>query len=233
MSFLVANLPLEPVFVRNEFLYNFKKGHGEFTKGYWVSVKSQKHRALLFETLLESGALYDKLPIEAFVHDIEGDFRFDQGQLALWDMDSWHITTIVKDALRHLDAKVRVGDELVTGTYGCTIDQADADGSLMTTCASIPKEHKSQNVLALDNGQFCSMPNNRILWTEPSLTKIVGPPDYEACEEIYFSNTGLNYCHTDKWFYEGKNYDEEKTNEANENKSKEDNAKKKESKEKN
>ena len=26
MGFLVANLPLEPVWVRNEFLYNFKKG---------------------------------------------------------------------------------------------------------------------------------------------------------------------------------------------------------------
>ena len=73
--------------------------------------------------------------------------------------------------------------------------------------------------------------NNRILWTEPSLTKVVGPPDFEACEEIYFSNTGLNYCHTDAWFYEGK-LDEEKTNEANETKSKEDNAKEKESKEK-
>ena len=219
MSFLVANLPLEPVYVRNEFLYNFKKGHGEFTKGYWVSVKAQKHRALLFETLLENGALYDKLPIEAFVHDTEGDFRFDQGELALWDMDAWHITTIVKDALRHLDAKVRVGNELVSGTYVCTVDQVDASGELMPTCASIPKEHKSQNILALDNGQFCSMPNNRILWTEPSLTKVVGPPDYEACEEIYFSNTGLNYCHTDAWFYEGKP-DEEEAKEGNAEKSK-------------
>jgi len=131
----------------------------------------------------------------------------------------------VKDALRHLDAKVRVGNELVSGTYVCTVDQVDASGELMPTCASIPKEHKSQNILALENGQFCSMPNNRILWTEPSLTKVVGPPDYEACEEIYFSNTGLNYCHTDAWFYEGKP-DEEKTNEAEAEKS---NAEKKES----
>ena len=177
MSCLVANLPLEPVYVRNEFLYNFKKGHGEFTRGYWVSVKAQKHRALLFETLLENGALYDKLPIEAFVHDKKGNFRFNQGELALWDRDSWYITTIVKDALRHLDAKVRVGNELVSGTYVCTVDQGDASGELMPTCASIPKEHKSQNILALDNGQFCSMPNNRILWTEPSLTNVGGPPD--------------------------------------------------------
>ena len=203
MSFLVANLPLQPVYVRQEFLYNFKKGHGEFIKGYWVSVKAQKHRALLFETLLENGALYDKLPIEAFVHEKKGEFKYSQSELALWDIDAWHITTIVKDSLRHLDAKVRIGDDLISGTYICTIDQCDPDGHLMPTCASIPKEHKSQNIIALDNGQFCSQPNNRILWTEQSLTKVVGPPDFEACEEVYYSNTAKNYCSDDRWFYEG------------------------------
>lgn len=210
MSFLVANLPLEPVWVRKEFLYNQKKGHGDFIKGYWVSVKAQKHRALLFETLLENGALYDKLPIEAFVHDREGDLRFKQSDLALWDIDTWHITTIVKDALRHLDAKVKIGNELVNGTYICTIDQCDADGHLMPTCASVPREHKSQNVLALENGQYCSMPNNRILWTDQSLTKIQGPPDWEACEEVYYSNTSRNYCYDEKWFYEGQEEDNAK-----------------------
>ena len=216
MSFLVANLPLEPVWVRKEFLYNQKKGHGDFIKGYWVSVKAQKHRALLFETLLENGALYDKLPIEAFVHDREGDLRFKQSDLALWDIDTWHITTIVKDALRHLDAKVKIGNELVNGTYICTIDQCDADGHLMSTCASVPREHKSQNVLALENGQYCSMPNNRILWTDQSLTKIQGPPDWEACEEVYYSNTSRNYCYDEKWFYEG-----QEENNAEEGKGKE------------
>tara|TARA_A100001391_G_scaffold42840_1_gene24892 strand:- start:4044 stop:4736 length:693 start_codon:yes stop_codon:yes gene_type:complete len=203
VSFLVANLPLEPVFVRKEFLYNNKKGHGEFIRGYWVSVKAQKHRALLFETLLEDGSLYDKLPIEAFVHKTDASVKYKQSDLALWDMDGWHITTIVKDSLRHLDARVRIGNDLVGGTYVCTVDQADADGQLLTTCASIPKEHKSQNVIALDNGQYCSMPNNRILWVEQSLTKVVGPPDWEACDEIYFSNTLRNYRDDEKWWYEG------------------------------
>ena len=205
MSFLVANLPLEPVWVRKEFLYNQKQGHGEFMRGYWISVKAQKHRALLFETLLENGALYDKLPIEAFVHDREGNCRHKQADLALWDIDAWHITTIVKDGLRHLDAKVKINNELVNGSYVCTVDQADADGALMPTCASVPEQHKSQNILQLEDGsgQYCSMPNNRILWTDHSLTKVSGPPDFEACEEIYFSNTARNYRDETLWFYEG------------------------------
>ena len=214
MSFLVANLPLQPVWVRSEYLYNFKRGHGEFVKGYWVSVKAQKHRALLFETLLEDGSLYDKLPIAAFVHDREGSCEFKQEELALWDIDTWFITTIVKDALRHLDAKVRIGDEMVDATYVCTIDQADADGHLMPSCASIPKEHKSQNILALANGQFCSQPNNRILWVDASLTKVDGPPDWEACDEVYFSNTLRNFRDEEVWHYEGRKAEDAEKGEA-------------------
>ena len=68
MAFLVHNLPLQSVYVRKEFLYDHERGHGEFTPGVWVSVKSTEAKALYFETLLtDYGALYDKLPISAFV----------------------------------------------------------------------------------------------------------------------------------------------------------------------
>ena len=204
MPFLVANLPMYPVLVDKSYLYNGKKGHGEYMRGYWVSVKAQKHRALLFETLLENGALYDKLPISAFVTHADAKPKHKLHELALWDVDAWNITTIVKDNIRHLDCVVRIGKEMVPAEYICTVDQCDADGSLLTSCASIPREHKSMNLLALSDGsgQIASQPNNRILWTDPSLTHVEQPPDFEACDEVYFSNTNENYCLTDAWFYE-------------------------------
>ena len=203
-NFLVANLPMYPVLVDKSYLYNGKKGHGEYMRGYWVSVKAQKHRALLFETLLENGALYDKLPISAFVTHEDAKPKHKLHELALWDVDAWNITTIVKDNIRHLDCVVRIGKEMVPAEYICTVDQCDADGSLLTSCASIPREHKSMNLLALSDGsgQIASQPNNRILWTDPSLTHVKQPPDFEACDEVYFSNTNENYCLTDAWFYE-------------------------------
>ena len=68
MAFLVHNLPLQSVYVRKEFLYDHESGHGEFTPGIWISVKSTEAKALYFETLLTVyGALYDKLPISAFL----------------------------------------------------------------------------------------------------------------------------------------------------------------------
>ena len=203
-NFLVANLPMYPVLVDKSYLYNGKKGHGEYMRGYWVSVKAQKHGALLFETLLENGALYDKLPISAFVTHEDAKPKHKLHELALWDVDAWNITTIVKDNIRHLDCVVRIGKEMVPAEYICTVDQCDADGSLLTSCASIPREHKSMNLLALmdGSGQVASQPNNRILWTDPSLTHVKDPPDFEACDEVYFSNTNENYCLTDAWFYE-------------------------------
>ena len=43
-------------------------GHGEFVKGVWVTAKSIPGRTFYFETYLpDYGALYDKLPISAFV----------------------------------------------------------------------------------------------------------------------------------------------------------------------
>ena len=203
-NFLVANLPMYPVLVDKSYLYNGTKGHGEYMRGYWVSVKAQKHRALLFETLLENGALYDKLPISAFVTHEDAKPKHKLHELALWDVAAWNITTIVKDNIRHLDCVVRIGKEMVPAEYICTVDQCDADGSLLTSCASIPREHKSMNLLALmdGSGQVASQPNNRILWTDPSLTHVKDPPDFEACDEVYFSNTNENYCLTDAWFYE-------------------------------
>ncbi len=68
MPCLIANLPSYEVWVRKEYLTDHQSGHGEFVKGVWVSVKSIPGRAFYFETYLpEYAAMYDKLPISAFV----------------------------------------------------------------------------------------------------------------------------------------------------------------------
>ena len=68
MAKLIANLPTKKVFVRKEYLTDFQSGFGEFVEGLWVCAKSIQGRAFYFETYLpEYGAMYDKLPISAFV----------------------------------------------------------------------------------------------------------------------------------------------------------------------
>ena len=52
MSFLLANLPPIKVLVKKQYLYDHKKGKGEFVEGVWISCKSIQGRALYFETYL-------------------------------------------------------------------------------------------------------------------------------------------------------------------------------------
>jgi hypothetical protein len=68
MAQLICNLPAERVWVRKEYLTDHQSGHGEFVEGVWISCKSIPGRAFYFETYLPKyGALYDKLPISAFL----------------------------------------------------------------------------------------------------------------------------------------------------------------------
>ena len=80
--------------VRKEYLYDLEKGHNEYTPGIWISVKSVQGKALYFETLLtDYGALYDKLPLSAFVWKTDhGNLSLDT--LQLWDCFDYNITVI-------------------------------------------------------------------------------------------------------------------------------------------
>ena len=89
MGALICNLPAQHVWVRKEYLTDFQSGHGEFIEGIWVCAKSIQGRAFYFETYLpEYGAMYDKLPISAFVW--KEDFKEDipLTELELWVIDS-------------------------------------------------------------------------------------------------------------------------------------------------
>ena len=105
MSFLVANLPPTKVYVKKQYLYDHEKGHGEFVEGVWVSCKSIQGRALYFETYLPTyGALYDKLPISAFVSE-PTDLNLELEELELWDAFDYGLTVIEKASISGCKAK--------------------------------------------------------------------------------------------------------------------------------
>jgi len=172
MAFLVANIPPLKVLVKKEYLYDFEKGHGELVEGLWVTVKSIQGRALYFETYLpEYAALYDKLPISAFVHK-KTDLNLDLEELELWDAFSYHITVIEKTSLAGVRCKyLAPSKKWYYGTYLFTIDSCHADNNtLNVNYAEVPEEHKSFNILELENGHYAAQPNNRVLFYDKSLT---------------------------------------------------------------
>lgn len=204
MAFLVHNLPPVHVMVRKEYLYDLEKGHGEFTPGMWVSVRSVQGKALYFETLLtEYGALYDKLPLSAFVWKTDhGNLPLDT--LQLWDCFDYSITVIQKPILSRCEFFGK--DRLMhPGEYMFTIDTCHSESStLNTNFSEEDPEHKTFNIIKLDNGQFAAQPNNRVIWRDSSLTpENLLRPDFKVCTQNYTVETASKWSvgHTEEWQY--------------------------------
>ena len=207
MAFLLPPLPPIPVFVRKEYLYDHEKGHGELTPGVWISVKSVQYKALYFETLLtDYGALYDKLPLSAFVwkQDVDHENLLPLDVLQLWDCFDYHLTVVHKPLLARCEFFGK-DKKMHAGEYCFTIDNAHPDHSILNTNFSEhDPEHKSFNIIELDNGQFAAQPNNRVIWRDSSLTPSnLKQPDFKVCTQNYAVEVEPKWSvgHTDEWQY--------------------------------
>ena len=211
MPHILANIPPVACYVRKEYLRDLQDGHGEFTPCYWVTVKAPRHRALYVEAFLpEYGALYDKLPISAFVQSPktpENDLEL--GLLQMWDVNSSGIAVIEKTLLKNMPCKYR--DQYGAwhkGTYMFTVDMVQPEpNELDADWAALPAEHKSFNFLRLDNGQFAAQPNNRIIWMDEStVSRNPKIPDFKVSTQLYTAEGdrwgGLGDI--DSWSYEQK-----------------------------
>lgn len=174
MSTLVTNLPARHVWVRKEYLRDLQDGHGELVAGVWVSAKSIPGRALYFETYLpEYGAMFDKLPISAFLSRPELPERdLPLTDLQFWNCMDYGIVSVQKQFIGSMlfEARLRSGGTM-RGSYVCTLDNYHAQPDVVDYSTSeTPSEHKSMNIVELENGQFCAYPNNRLRIFDASLT---------------------------------------------------------------
>lgn len=189
MSF-VCPLPPVKVLVLPEYLYDFQCAtDAPLVQGIWVSVKAIKGEAFRFETYLpEYGALYDKLPISAFMHSTSLAAGLPLDVLQIWDALAYHVEVIDKPFLKGLRAEFFGKDkQLHAGEYMFTIDTCSPDPRIPDFGLSeTVDEHKSYNVLKLDNGQFALQPNNRCRFFDPAITHAeLKTPDFKVCTKTY------------------------------------------------
>jgi hypothetical protein len=205
MTTLVANIPPVKVWVRKEYLYDLQWGHGEYTPGYWVTCKSLTGRALQFETYLtEYGALFDKLPISAFLSwdpDYPDKPKEPTPDLALTDLQFWNgfdhgLTVVEKNLVFNMRFEILTRSAgVVGGTYLFTIDNYHAHRNEPDFYfAEVPDEHKSHNIVALDNGQIGAYPNNRCRMVDPSLTNHnLKTPDFKVSTRYFECEGSLKW----------------------------------------
>ena len=204
MSYIISSLPPFKCFVRREFLYNFEKGHGEYEPAIWVSIKALRGQVFRIESLLPNyGALYDKLPIHAYVWHTDNPGLLPIDTLQLWDCMGYRFTVVEKIGLRNLGVKFMAKDKTwVFGQYLFTVDFCADGQDLDTGFTEQAEEHKSFNFIRLDNGQFACQPNNRCLWYDQSLipneTKC---PDFQAARHIWTVDGTRKWSAGDNWFY--------------------------------
>ena len=205
MSFLVGNIPPIKCFVKAEYLYNQKKRHGELEPCVWLTAKCIKGQALRIESLLTNyGALYDKLPLSAYVWK-ETEYELPLDYLQLWDCLSYDFTVIEKSNLRGLKVKFFGKDrKFHFGNYLFTIDFCAADHNRLDVSFSEgTQEHKSFNILKLDNGQFAAQPNNRCLWYDVSLVpNKTKHPDFLIPDETWTVENQAKWTSGNEWFYD-------------------------------
>ena len=211
MSELICNLPAEDVWVRREYLRDHQDGHGEFVRGVWVSCKSIPGRAFYFETYLpEYGALFDKLPISAFVSRPKTpDPDLPLNNLQFWNCMDYGVVAISKQFIGSMDFEVLTRDHgKLTGSYIATIDNYHADiNTIDYSTSETPAEHKSNNLLQLENGQFCLYPNNRMRVYDNSLTpKEPLQPDFKVSTVEYQVENGnlTRLGDTDEYYWKTK-----------------------------
>ena len=130
MSKLICNLPAQKVWVRKEYLMDHQSGFGKFVEGVWVSAKSIPGRAFYFETFLPKyGALFDKLPISAFLsREKVPEEDMDLPNLQFWNCMDYNVTALHKQFIGSMDFEVLTRDfGIQKGRYICTLDNYHQD----------------------------------------------------------------------------------------------------------
>jgi len=213
---LICNLPAERVYVRKEYLQDHQSGHGEFVEGVWVSAKSIPGRAFYFETYLpQYGAIFDKLPISAFVRTPNTpDPDLDLPNLQFWNCMDYGVTCMNKGFISSMDAEVFSRDHgFIKGQYLFTLDNYHSNPDVIDNNVSeVPQEHKSHNCVELENGQFALYPNNRMRLYDLSITPEKPlMPDFKVSTVEYQVENGVRWGRlgdTDDYYWQT---EEEKT----------------------
>lgn len=185
MKTFTVNLPSIKVFVDNKFLTDGKQEG--FSEAYLVSVTSIPSRPLFFTVHLETGALWSRLPIWAIRcnrYDTEIEMKPSEltpEQTQPFSCLEGDIQCVVYDHLRHYRVNVNIDSKIHSGFYLFTVDVAGQG------LGEDPEQHKTHNVIVLDNGELVAYPNNMCLFLDEYFTSSKEFPKYRRTNKFYLA----------------------------------------------
>ncbi len=200
MSF-TADIPPFFALLKSEYAYDLKSHHGEFMDAWVIGVDSVEGHAPGFTCLTSFGAMFDRLPISAFVHDVEAPDT-PLSWLCMWDCFSYEIEAREWTNIRKLRVGVTMKDrEIWPGEYmftlswwGNKLSEDPGEGGF-----------KRGHVIRCDNGTFVIQPGNRLRWFEPSFITRPFPekPGFLTNSHVWKGETGRKWAtsDSDEFFY--------------------------------
>ncbi|MCB9091954.1 MAG: hypothetical protein H6620_05290 [Halobacteriovoraceae bacterium] len=205
---MLLNHNIKPIkcWLRKEYLYNLESHQNEFEECHIFAISSIKGRALGLHAFLNTGAVFYRLPLSAFVWK-KTDLQVPIDYLQTWDQLGYHLSVIEYDFLKELNGKVFLKNgKWENCEYMFTVDFCHPDSSyLNTTFVESPQDHKCQHIVKLKNGYFGAYPNNKILWEEIAFVtkKMEGRPDYKVnTHKFHAENGGYMTSDDDRFFYD-------------------------------
>jgi hypothetical protein len=174
-----ANLPFHIyVNVDNKFLG--EKMPSGTTPAIWHSVFCRSNQVLMCHVLLESGANWTGLPIQAI--STKESFEFTSDDLMPWaamgeDLDIFNV-----NYLEGIECETREPIKSKGRHTGIMIDWKDG-------FSRYPQEHKPLNMIELENGQFAFLPNNFVVYNDKHFVSKNAQENlkyYKRGEKIYW-----------------------------------------------
>ena len=163
MAFLNHPIPTITCFIRNEYLYNHEKGHGEYTPCDVHSVASIEKRVPLFEAFLTNGVNWTRRPVTAFCWKPCEPVPIEQAMY--WNCFSPYVDVNIRPRMVGLKAQlIDPKNNKEWGEYMFTMDWSWENKAVLDTNFSETPEHKCAHLFKMDNGNFYAYPNNRIIW---------------------------------------------------------------------
>lgn len=175
------NLPPIQLYVRNEFLFNQKSGHGQHTWCTLISVRALQNQAFQFSALLDNGALFTGLPANAFCFETTAS-KLPLNQSQLWDCISAEIDVITLDTLRYMPCTVKLGENIVKAQYHFSVDFVGNND-----LSRNPIHWKTLHALQTEDGNLVFQPQYRIQFQDSALAHNAknGLPKYDFNENIW------------------------------------------------
>lgn len=148
----MINAPTIKLFVAPQYI---TKTPGPLMPCYLMGLDARENQHLRFTVYLNSGAIWSGLPIEALRSD-----RMDISQTKIyenWDLQPFTcldgtVSAVTYKLLLNASMETHLGQ----GRYLFTVNYQG------TELSDDPEQYKTHNIIALDNGQLCALPNNMI-----------------------------------------------------------------------